>query len=948
MGKQKNKNKGSSFQVSLPKGLPQRVTKRTKPSSKPQLNYKKHGSNNTTTNKNPFERPVKKYQRNNISSNINNNKVNTFKDKRIQNNEMDVVRRIVKERMKTNKKANLFNLSDNNESLRHRGRKITDISASEMNNANNEDSDDEYQGNDKFETELHFGGGEAGSSGVTDNRRLNRKIKLEERILKSKQMKDEKKQMAEKQISTFDNMDEDFSDLAALLNFRNNNAPTKTIDSASHLVTRSKHNDKEHDDDDDWDAQQKGFLISSKENKKVKALDRTKTPDEIAKEEKEKLEEMEIKRLKRMNGEFDNDDDLSDVSSVHNDSDDEEEDDDISHGSDEDSSEEEDEDNKEKKEMNLEIGSEVMVKYHAKEQELFPQEEVWYPATITKINKQHYSVKYTSDGEIEENIHINNMKQDTTTLETNPKEKNTNQKEQLLKLKQKKAITKARKQIPFTFTSDQIPTTIDYLHEELIGVYAANPQDVIIILERIYKSTNIKIHPENNEKYHNFYDVLLRRFILVGDAILDEQTHQDDDDDDSNVHRWNQLNYILKLLYDISQDCPHNAMSIWNRRLRIFTRTFLKKCHDLSMTSDSSISAWPSYGTILLLKSIGHIFPTTDFRHVIITPTILLLGQYISHSPIRSMHDLYLSFHVCGLVLQFNVDTNRIIPELYSYLSSILWLYYYKFYNDKKEKITFVLPNIKASISYLKLDTDDTTTILDQSIEKLSYQNYNNESSMSKAMLTSTLLLIQSCADNQKYVTTHQSNYELFADLYKSLVLLSNTASTTKKDSNDDMNTSSIHSLVLDTILKVSDARAPTIRYPLQRSLATTKSKSENNHTIIPEELIPRLDTMTSNKQQTPQNEIQQLKREYKQNQKSIQKQIRKDAKQIEIQRRAQTQNSNDHLKQKRLKNYGMLEDDQATMNQQVRTFGENSKGGGTGGIKDLMKRDGVRKRKQR
>jgi len=312
------------------------------------------------------------------------------------------------------------------------------------------------------------------------------------------------------------------------------------------------------------------------------------------------------------------------------------------------------------------------------------------------------------------------------------------------------------------------------------------------------------------------------------------------------------------------------------------------------------------------------------------------------------MHDLYLSLHVCGLVLQFNVDTNRIIPELYSYLSSILWLYYYKCYNDKKEKITFLLPNIKASISYLKLDTDDTTTILDQSIEKLSVQNYNNESSMSKAMLTSTLLLIQSCADNQKYVTTHQSNYELFADLYKSLVLLSNTASTTKKDSNDDMSTSSIHSLVLDTILKVSDARTPTIRYPLQRSLVTTKSKSENNHTIIPEELIPRLDNMTSNKQQTPQNEIQQLKREYKQNQKSIQKQIRKDAKQIEIQRRAQTQNSNDHLKQKRLKNYGMLEDDQATMNQQVRTFGENSKGGGTGGIKDLMKRDGVRKRKQR
>ena len=54
-----------------------------------------------------------------------------------------------------------------------------------MNNDTNEDNNyDEYQGNDKFETDLCFGGGEAGSSshGVTNNRRLNRKIKLEERM----------------------------------------------------------------------------------------------------------------------------------------------------------------------------------------------------------------------------------------------------------------------------------------------------------------------------------------------------------------------------------------------------------------------------------------------------------------------------------------------------------------------------------------------------------------------------------------------------------------------------------------------------------------------------------------------------------------------------------------------------------------------------------------------
>ena len=48
------------------------------------------------------------------------------------------------------------------------------------------------------------------------------------------------------------------------------------------------------------------------------ATDRTKTPEEIAKEEADRLHELETKRLARMNGDFGNDD-LSDVSDIEDD-----------------------------------------------------------------------------------------------------------------------------------------------------------------------------------------------------------------------------------------------------------------------------------------------------------------------------------------------------------------------------------------------------------------------------------------------------------------------------------------------------------------------------------------------------------------------------------------------------------------------------------------------------
>ena len=54
----------------------------------------------------------------------------------------------------------------------------------------------------------------------------------------------------------------------------------------------------------EWDKEMKEYLF----DRKVKATDRTKTPEEIAKEEADRLHTLETRRLARMNGDFENDD----------------------------------------------------------------------------------------------------------------------------------------------------------------------------------------------------------------------------------------------------------------------------------------------------------------------------------------------------------------------------------------------------------------------------------------------------------------------------------------------------------------------------------------------------------------------------------------------------------------------------------------------------------------
>jgi nucleolar protein 14 len=134
-------------------------------------------------------------------------------------------------------------------------------------------------------------------------------------------------------VETFETMDESFGELAKLLQFR---------DKEQERVERTEKKKRGELSADDvemdaWDKEMKVCLffvtcavrrvdvnlqfltattLDQQEylfERKVKATDRTKTPEEIAKEEADRLHELETRRLARMNGDFD-EDDLSDIS----------------------------------------------------------------------------------------------------------------------------------------------------------------------------------------------------------------------------------------------------------------------------------------------------------------------------------------------------------------------------------------------------------------------------------------------------------------------------------------------------------------------------------------------------------------------------------------------------------------------------------------------------------
>jgi nucleolar protein 14 len=144
--------------------------------------------------------------------------------------------------------------------------------------------------------------------------------------------------------------------------------------------------------------------------------------------------------------------------------------------------------------------------------------------------------------------------------------------------------------IPYVF---EVPTTLEALHD-VIGTYASTGSDASLIIKRIHKANSVQLDKRNKEKMQNFYDVLLRRFIGVGDAL-----HKAGDGGEE-LGRYEQLDSLCQVLYAMAQDSPESASAVWGRRIGIFQNAQAKRLRDAELIGmdDHEYTAWPSSGTL--------------------------------------------------------------------------------------------------------------------------------------------------------------------------------------------------------------------------------------------------------------------------------------------------------------------------------------------------------------
>ncbi|CAL9761726.1 unnamed protein product [Musa acuminata subsp. burmannicoides] len=586
------------------------------------------------------------------------------------------VLRLQRERQLKLKRTSKYNLSDDEED---------DTTVDQPHSSDKDDFEDEVPLDDDEDADFKNGSGLASPKHLSlqslqnssesslldgeDQTHKSKKQVMMEIISKSKFYKAQKVKEKEEDESLMAKLDEDFSMLAqtealqalshpskmnALKALLNKDIKRESLKEGSSGLSDNKLIEKGHPDAYDKLVKELGS------DRRAHASDRTKTPEEIAQEEKERLEELEKQRRERMlatddstdegsdddNVEIQNSasikirptsgDDLGDSFSIaddvtgkkgwidgiyeQNDADNQDESDSSSQDSEGDEDNEGDGDGKDgsgdehvnistMKDWEQSDDDDDGLNMDSEETENIDEKEV---AIGDKLSLDLHEVKTSSSHEMNAAGNLAPAKE---------------------------------KELPYVIEAPKNLTELCSLLD------SRSDDEVVEIINRIRAYNSIRLAAENRKKMQIFYGVLLQYF-----AVLATQSPLN----------FKIINSLVKPLVEMSAETPYFAAICARQRL-IHIRT-----HFLEDIKNPGKSCWPTLKTLLLLRLWSLVFPCSDFRHVVMTPALLLMCEYLMRCPINSGQDAARGSFLCSLVFSVCKQSQKFCPEAIIYLQTLL------------------------------------------------------------------------------------------------------------------------------------------------------------------------------------------------------------------------------------------------------------------------------------
>ncbi|OCF35452.1 nucleolar protein 14 [Kwoniella heveanensis BCC8398] len=580
----------------------------------------------------------------------------TFRDRRFGeadptlSMEDRMLERYTRERQKGQGKKGMFNLEDEGDRLTHGGRSVMDLPGDDFDAqgfGERDDDEDEDKGrvDRRAVSRGHFGGfnGEDEDEEELPERKKSKAEVMNEIIAKSKEHKYERQQQKEMDDELRDELDEDLDDLRALLQ---ESAPARPA--ASNFASTSRQPTTSAavpaaSEEGDYDQVVRSLAFDAR----AKPKDRTKTEEELALEEKENLEKAEAKRLRRMRGESVSDDEGGEGSRKKRKTDERKPDaDDLGDDYIEDDallgpgltredienmsmpSDEEGEDVDESEEGEEGDDSDEGNEEKADEEEDEEEEDE------DEDSDQESAMEDLDDDEAPELVEVDEEEFESVVKKSKGK---------------KAARGGVKKEIPYTFPC---PSSIEEFEDLLEGLEDSALPIVVqlwrLAIKRSFKRVAIPFILDFLGVLIDYTLILSARPVPPFDLISSLTPH---------IIALVKLNAV-------------SAATHFVEKLKLMQKNLTRGLARGPSREDSK--TFPRCPELVLLRLIGSIWSTSDFSHPVVAPAVLLMGQYLAQSRIRSVTDLASGLYLSSLLAQYESLSNRLVPEAVNFIASAI------------------------------------------------------------------------------------------------------------------------------------------------------------------------------------------------------------------------------------------------------------------------------------
>nr|XP_019937980.1 PREDICTED: nucleolar protein 14 [Paralichthys olivaceus] len=576
---------------------------------------------------------LKEYKLKNKSSKFIDRRLGEYDNKIAP--EDKILQRFAMERQRVHDKKDMYNLNEEEE-LTHYGQSLAEME--KFNDMVNSDDETEEKGLLSAElTAAHFGGGgllRKKTSGEQheeegSHRAKSRQELIEELIQKSKQEKRERRVQREEAQELTEKLDQDWKSIQALM-----------VKNTPKAEQADKPEEKPKLDPYDMMVRELGFEMKAQPSEKMK------TPEELAREQRDKLQKLEADRLRRMMGEEVVDsvqsrshlsaDDLNDGFILDKDDkktlayqdgkwnigeqsgeDGEEAEEEGESAEEDDLEDEEQEDDGDEDEGEDEEGEE------GEEEEGSSEEEDGH-----------------SDLDSEQESEDEGREQDDEETSAEPKKS-------LSKEDMKGQQEAAKAELPYTFTAPESYSDLkDLLHGH-------TPDNQRLIVARTQKCNHPGLAVGNKLKLQKLLGFLLEHIGELASRSPPELTTVDK---------------LIPELYALCQMFPDAACKAMQSVLG-------DSAHSMEEVLEvKGQTAFPALDMLIYLKVTALLFPTSDFRHPVTTPALLYISQALTKCPVRSLQDVTSGLVLCCLAVEYVSFSKRFLPELINFLAGTLHL----------------------------------------------------------------------------------------------------------------------------------------------------------------------------------------------------------------------------------------------------------------------------------